>query len=167
MFRNSRTATAYLLSYNPSSATKSLLIADGWWSVYASHPRSTVPIQWQILTPPFDSMPLSTTMKVLIIVFIIPLAGVYGVSLLGTYLASGVLNCGVAIKWAYNAFFGPSWSQQERILRDADNQLTFTDRMRIQSLPRGFTLVTLTDRPGDRKLSSLNIRPLPGLGNSI
>ncbi|KAJ7732182.1 hypothetical protein B0H16DRAFT_1893156 [Mycena metata] len=165
MFHGSRIAMAYLSAHNPSSATKSLLIADARsGSVYASRPRSIAPISWVRLSHPLDSMPLDMKRKVFIVVFIVPFAAVYGVSLLGTYLASGILNCEVAVRWTYNAVFGPSWSQKERISRDLGYQLGFKDWMRIQSLPGEFTLVTLTDGADE---PSLKIKPLSGLDNSV
>ncbi|KAJ6578071.1 hypothetical protein B0H19DRAFT_574955 [Mycena capillaripes] len=153
MLRRTRTETAYLLSCIPSSATNTLLIVKGS-TMSLSHPRATPPIRWKLLPPPLGSFNLSTPMKILIVMF--------GIPLLFAYLVSGVINFGVLVMWTYRRLSRPPWPQDERIIEDAGH-LVFDDWMRIQTLPGKLTLVTLTDKGWPK----LGLKPVPGLADGV
>ncbi|KAJ7871583.1 hypothetical protein B0H13DRAFT_2060220, partial [Mycena leptocephala] len=153
MLQRTRRETAYLLSCIPSSATSTLLIVKGS-AMYLSRPRSAPPIRWKLLPPPLGSSNLPTAMKILIVMF--------GIPLLFAYLVSGVINFGILLIWTYRRLFRPLWPQDERIIEDA-GLLVFDDWMRIQSLPGKLTLVTLTER----KWPVLVIKPIPGLADNV
>ncbi|KAJ7183639.1 hypothetical protein C8R46DRAFT_1067530 [Mycena filopes] len=145
--------SAFLLSRIPSSATKTLLIVGGR-TAHISRPRAAPPIEWVLLPPPLGSYNMSTMMKVLIVMF--------GIPLFFAYLVSGIINLGVVIVWAYDRFFGPPWSQEDRIIEDA-GVIIFEHWMRIQSLPGKYTLVTLMDH----RWRGLELRPRPGFTDAI
>ncbi|KAJ7035301.1 hypothetical protein C8F04DRAFT_1259112 [Mycena alexandri] len=136
MVQRTRKETAFLLAHIPSSVTKTLLIVHGL-TIHMSR-----------------SSNLSTKVKVLIVIF--------GIPLFFAYLVSGIINLGVVIIWAYHRFFGPPWSQEDRILEDV-GPVIFEDWMRIQSLRGKFTLVTLTDK----RWPALEIRPRPRFTDDI
>ncbi|KAJ7268061.1 hypothetical protein C8J57DRAFT_1326490 [Mycena rebaudengoi] len=144
---------AHLLSRIPHYAASSLFIIKGN-STHLSRPRSGPTIRWKLLPPPFSSSTLSTSTKIVIFVF--------GLPLLFAYLVSGIVNCGVVLIWAYRRWLGPEWPQEERIVEDA-GLLVFDDWMRIQVLPGNFTLVTLTKKQSPE----LTIGPVHGVGDNI
>ncbi|KAJ7629692.1 hypothetical protein DFH06DRAFT_1440042 [Mycena polygramma] len=153
MFQRTRREAAHLLSSIPSSATNLLVIVKG--SVMSlSHPRSSPPIRWRLLPPPLGSLGLSTAMKILIVMF--------GIPLLFAYLVSAIINFGVVLIWLYRRITRPPWPQDERIIEDA-GVLVFDDWMRIQTLPGKLTLVTLTDQ----RWPILVITRIPGLGDGV
>ncbi|KAJ7765848.1 hypothetical protein DFH07DRAFT_1014332 [Mycena maculata] len=153
MLQRTRRETVYLLARIPQAANTTFLIIKGN-STYLSRPRSTPPIRWKLLPPPLNSTSLSTTMKVLVVLF--------GIPLLFAYLVSAFINFGVVLVWAYRLLVGPAWPQDDRIASDA-GLLVFDDWMRIQALPEKFTLVTLTEQ----RAPVFALRPIPGLTDAV
>ncbi|KAJ7239388.1 hypothetical protein B0H12DRAFT_1075025 [Mycena haematopus] len=153
ILQRTRRETAYLLSRISSSAENTLLVVKGP-SMCLSRPRSSPPIRWKLLPPPFGSFGLSPAMNFLVAMF--------GIPLLFAYLVSGVVNAAVLLMWAYQRISGPPWPQHERIIEDT-GLLAFDDWMRIQTLPeKQLTLVTLTET----RWPALVLRPVPGLTGS-
>ncbi|KAJ7503301.1 hypothetical protein B0H11DRAFT_1906360 [Mycena galericulata] len=153
MLQRTRRETVHLLARIPQATTTTLLIIKGN-SMCLSHPRSTPPIRWKLLPPPLNSSVLSNTMKVLVVIF--------GVPLLFAYLVSAIINSGVVLMWAYRLLVGPAWPQDDRIATDA-GLLVFDDWMRIQALPGKLTLVTLTEQ----RFPVLSLKRLPGLTDAV
>ncbi|KAJ7149856.1 hypothetical protein C8R43DRAFT_1006860 [Mycena crocata] len=149
MLQRTRREAVYLLSRLPQTATNTLWIVKAN-SMCLSRPRSAPPIQWKLLPPPLGSSSLSTPMKMIVIIF--------GIPLLFAYLVSGIVNLGVLSVWAYRRLVGPAWSAEDRIVDDA-GLLVFDDWMRIQMLQGQITLVTLTAQ----RSPVLTIKPMPGL----
>ncbi|KAJ6489058.1 hypothetical protein C8R45DRAFT_929752 [Mycena sanguinolenta] len=153
ILQRTRRETAYLLSHIPSSASNTLLVLKGS-STHISRPRSSPPIRWKLLPPPFGSLNLSTTMNFLVVIF--------GIPLLFAYLVSAVVNIAVVSMWVYRRITSPPWPQDERIIEDT-GLLAFDDWLRIQILPeKQMTLVTLTEK----RWPALVLRPVPGLTGS-
>ncbi|KAK7055919.1 hypothetical protein R3P38DRAFT_3385740 [Favolaschia claudopus] len=156
LLQRTRREAAYLLSHIPSSANSTLLLVRSS-AMGVSHPRTAPPIQWKLLPPPFGAYNLPTTMKVLIVIF--------GIPLLFAYLVSALVNSVVLMRWVWRRLSQPPWSQEKRILEDF-GALAFDDWMRIQTLPipgkqQQLTLVTLTDS----RWPVLVLKPLSGLGD--
>ncbi|KAF7375618.1 hypothetical protein MSAN_00450600 [Mycena sanguinolenta] len=153
ILQRTRRETAYLLSRIPSSASNTLLVLKGT-STYMSRPRSSPPIRWKLLPPPFGSLNLSTTMNFLVVIF--------GIPLLFAYLVSVMVNVAVVSMWMYRRITSPPWPQDERIIEDT-GMLAFDDWIRIQILPeKQLTLVTLTEK----RWPALVLRSVPGLTSS-
>ncbi|KAJ7730812.1 hypothetical protein B0H16DRAFT_1584898 [Mycena metata] len=153
MVQRTRRETAFLLAHIPSAVTRPLLVVHRL-TMQMSRPRSAPPIQWRLLPPPLGSSNLPTKVKVLIVMF--------GIPLVFAYLVSGIINLGVVGIWAYRRFFGPPWSQEDRILEDV-GPIIFEDWMRIQSIPGKYTLVTLVDK----RWPMLELRPRPRFTDDI
>ncbi|KAJ7650807.1 hypothetical protein FB45DRAFT_888845 [Roridomyces roridus] len=153
MLQRTRRETVHLLARIPQAEDTTFLIVKGD-TTYLSRPRSTPPIRWKLLPPPLDSNTLPKTMKILIVLF--------GIPLLFAYLVSAIINLGVFMAWAYQRIVGPQWPQDERIIQDA-GLLVFDDWMRVQSLPGKFTLVTLTES----RRPVLALRPISELSDSV
>ncbi|KAJ7068876.1 hypothetical protein B0H15DRAFT_140769 [Mycena belliarum] len=155
MLQRTRRETVHLLSRIPQAATDTFLVVKGV-NMYISRPRQAPAIRWKLLPPPLGgpSIHLSTSMKVLLLLF--------GIPLLFAYLVCAIVNCGVVLIWAYRRVSQPRWPQSERIIEDA-GLLVFDDWMRIQTLPGRLTTITLTEQ----RSPVLTLRPLPELPKDV
>ncbi|KAJ7189490.1 hypothetical protein GGX14DRAFT_484927 [Mycena pura] len=153
MVHQTRREALYLLSRIPSVASNALLIVSPYRWVF-SRPRSAPPIRWKLLPPPFGSQNTSAPVKVLIVMF--------GIPLLFAYLVSAVVNTFVVLNWIYHRLVGSGWSPEDRIREDV-GVLVFDKWMCIQNVPGKLTLVTLTDHNNPTCV----IKRTPGLDEGL